>query len=80
MLEIWPDNEQATGIFKKVGTRWVQPAMGGVPLGLRWEAIYPLMNRLELAGPDWDDLHDAVMVLEIAAMDTMREFAPKPNT
>lgn len=80
VLEIWPDNELATDIFKKVGTRWVYPTMGGPPLGLRWEAIYPLMDRLELAGPDWDDLHDAVMVLEIAAIDTMREFAPKPDT
>lgn len=80
VLEIWPDNALATDIFKKVGTRWFYPAMGGTPIGLRWEAIYPLMDRLELAGPDWDDLHDAVMVLEIAAIETMREFAPKPDT
>lgn len=53
--------------------------MGGTPIGLRWEAIYPLIDRLELAGPDWDDLQEAVMVLEIAAIDTMREFAPKPD-
>lgn len=79
MLEVWPDNEQALALFQKVGTRWRYPAMGGTPIGLQWEAIYPLMARLELAGPDWDDLQEAVMVLEIAAIDTMREFAPKPD-
>lgn len=51
--------------------------MGGLPLGLRWEAIYPLMDRMELTGPEWDALHDDLMVLEGAAMDTMQEFAPK---
>ena len=51
--------------------------MGGPHLGLRWEAIYPLMDRLELNGPDWDTLHSDLMVLEAASIETMREFAPK---
>ena len=76
---MWPDNERALALFHKVGTRWVGAPMGGLPLGLRWEAIYPLMGRMELTGPEWDALHDDLMVLEGAAMDTMQEFAPKPG-
>lgn len=49
--------------------------MGGPPLGLRWEAIYPLMDRLELGGPEWDVLHSDLMVLEDSAINTMQEFA-----
>lgn len=77
---MWPDNERALETFQRVGTRWIYPAMGGTPIGLRWEAIYPLMERLELPPPEWDDLHDALTVMEAAAMDTMRKHAPKPKT
>lgn len=49
--------------------------MGGVPMGLQWEAIYPLMEHQ--ADSDWSDLHDALMVMEAEAISTMREFAPK---
>lgn len=53
--------------------------MGGVPVGLEWPSIYPLMDRLELSGAEWDDLHDALMVMEQEAVKTMQEFAPKPD-
>lgn len=62
-------------LFRQIGTRWVSAPMGGVPLGLRWEAIYPLMDRLELNGSEWDVLHGDLMVLENAAINTMQEFA-----
>ncbi|MFT3815437.1 MAG: DUF1799 domain-containing protein [Acidovorax sp.] len=76
-IEVWPDNEQAFSVFQRAGTKWVFPAMGGVPTGLRWEAIYPLMGRLGLDDEGWNGLHDALSVMESAATDTMREFAPK---
>jgi len=75
---VWPDNEQALRLFSRVGTRWVYPAMGGAPLGLRWEAIYPLIDRLNLDAPQWDALHDDLCVMEQAALHTMRQHAPKP--
>ena len=53
--------------------------MGGPPIGLRWEAIYPMMDRLSLDEDGWNDLHDALSVMELAAIDTMREFAPDPD-
>ena len=51
--------------------------MGGTPYGLRWEAIYPMMQRVAKSDDEWQDLHDALMVMEAEAVDTMREFAPK---
>lgn len=54
--------------------------MGGVPIGLQWEAIYPLMERKKLDDDQWNDLHDDLMVLEMAAIEVMHEFAPTPQT
>lgn len=53
--------------------------MGGPPIGLRWEAIYPLMDRLQLDDPQWTALHEDLMTMEQAAMETMRDNAPKPK-
>ena len=75
MLEVWPDNERALALFRQIGTRWVSAPMGGGPLGLRWEAIYPLMDRMALDSQEWDVLHSDLMVLENAAINTMQEFA-----
>lgn len=50
--------------------------MGGVPLGVRWEAMYPLMDR-KASGEAWDELHEYMMVIEAEALATLREFAPK---
>lgn len=77
---MWPDNEQPLAIFRKVGTRWRTPPMGGCPMGLDWPAIYPLMDRLGLPDDAWNDLHDALMVMEQEAIKTMREFAPQDNS
>lgn len=54
--------------------------MGGAPLGLRWEAMYPLMDRLGLDASDWNELHEAMMVIEAEALATIREFAPKDKS
>ncbi|KQP39679.1 hypothetical protein ASF44_08075 [Pseudorhodoferax sp. Leaf274] len=78
-MEVWPDNERALALFQRVGTRWAYPTMGAVPLGLRWEAIYPLMDRLGLCNAEWDDLHSCLMAMEQSALKTMRDFAPKPK-
>lgn len=76
-MELWPDNLQAYELFRRVGTRWRLPPMGGVPVGLQWEAIYPLMDRLGLDDEHWNDLHESLMSLETYAVEVMREFAPK---
>lgn len=51
--------------------------MGGIPIGLQWEAIYPLMDRLKLDDDEWNDLHDSLIVMEREAIATMHEFAEK---
>ena len=77
IVEIWPDNERAYELFLRIGTRWMHSPMGGVPTGLRWEALYPLMDRLGLDSSEWNDLHECLMVMESEAILTKLEFAPK---
>ena len=77
IIEVWPDNESVLELARLIGTRWVYPPMGGAPLGLRWEAMYPLMDMLELDSAAWNELHEAMMVIEAEALATIREFAPK---
>lgn len=79
VIEVWPDNELALSIFQRVGTKWLYPPMGGAPNGLRWEAIYPLMDHAGATGDAWQGLHDDLTVMEHEAIATMKEFAPKTN-
>lgn len=73
---IWPDNAKAFDVFKRVGTKWNHPPMGGVPVGVQWDSIYPLMDRWGLSHEDWLELHDDLSVMEVNAILTMREFTP----
>lgn len=57
-------------MFQRIGSRWVFGAMGGVA-GIRWEAVYPLMDRLGLAPDDWDALLSDLEIMEHAAMEVM---------
>lgn len=67
---MWPANLPAFDLFRRIGTRWVVGMNG--PSGLRFEAIYPLMDRMGLAPAAWDDLLSDIEVMEHAALDTMR--------
>ena len=52
-------------------TQW---AVGfGGRTGLRYEALYPLLDRMDLPQDEWEDLFDDVRTLEIAALTQMSE-------
>nr|WP_309832209.1 DUF1799 domain-containing protein [Paracidovorax wautersii] len=67
---IWPENSRAFHFFRRLGTRW---RIGG----LRWEAVYPLMDRLGLAPDEWDALLEDLEVLEGAALKEMERQQKK---
>lgn len=49
-----------------MGTRWYAGPAG--PIGLRWESIYPLMDRMGLTAEEWDTLRADLEVMERAAL------------
>lgn len=69
-VEVWPENWQAFEVFSRLGTQW-SVSMGG-PTGLRYEAIYPLIDRM-CGRDDWLQMFDDLQTMERAALDVMRE-------
>ncbi len=66
IVEVWPENWRAFSLFTKLRTQW-NAGMGG-PIGLRYEAVYPLIDREAENAEDWNDLFDDVRVIESAAL------------
>ena len=75
-MEVWPENLPALRMFQRIGSRWVFGAMGGVA-GIRWEAVYPLMDRLGLEPAEWDALLSDLEIMENAAMEVMNRKEEK---
>ncbi len=68
-VEVWPENWPIVMLFCRLGTQW-QVGMSGA-VGLRYEAVYPLLDRLFADG--WQQAFDDLQVLERAALDAMRD-------
>ena len=69
---MWPDNARAVRFFSRILGRWHLDG-GGLPTGLRWESIYPLIDRMGLAPSEWDALAADLEVMEAAACSHLRE-------
>lgn len=68
---VWPANLKAFEFFQRIGTRWCV-GMSGVT-GIRWEAIYPLIDRMGLDGDAWDQMVSDLEVMEQAALGVMNK-------
>lgn len=71
-LLVWPDNWPAVRLFLRVCDRWHYEAPGA-PAGLRWEAVYPLMDRMDLEPGEWNALAADLEVMADAACAAIRE-------
>lgn len=60
-------------LFQAVATQW-NHSMNG-PTGLRYEALYPLLDRQQLEPAEWDHLFRDVQVLEAAALAAIHDTA-----
>ena len=70
-VHVFPENWSAFVLFSRVQTQW-NVSMGG-PTGLRYEAIYPLLDRETDTKDEWLELFQDVQVLEGAALKQMAE-------
>jgi len=43
------------------------------PVGLRYEAIYPLLDRMNLSSVEWDELLEDIEIMERAALAAMHQ-------
>ena len=70
-IEVWPENWRVFVLFSRVQTQW-NVSMGG-PTGLRYEALYPLLDREAKDGEDWQQLFEDLQILEAAALKQMSD-------
>ena len=70
-VEVWPENWRVFVLFSRVQTQW-NVSMGG-PTGLRYEAIYPLIDRDAQDTEDWQQLFEDLQILEGAALKQMSD-------
>lgn len=73
VVAVWPDNWPAFQIFARLQTQW-SVGMGG-RTGLRYEALYPLLDRTAADADEWEALFDDVRVMEYAALKQMSDDA-----
>jgi hypothetical protein len=68
-VDVWPENWRAWSLFIDLSTQW-SVGMGG-RTGLRYESLYPLLDRMEPTAEGWDALFKDVQVMEQAALAAM---------
>jgi hypothetical protein len=69
-VEVWPENWPTFALFAQLGTQWAA-GMGG-PTGLRYEALYPLLDRRCPSDDEWQQTFDDVRTMETAALAALR--------
>jgi hypothetical protein len=70
-VEVWPENWPAFQLFARLGTQWTVGFRGRE--GLRYEALFPLMDRMGLSADEWDQMFSDIRHLESCALEKMRE-------
>ena len=67
---LWPENEAAYALFRAVETQWAYVSVGmtAVRVGLRYEAVYPVMDRVAKTPEEWNELFRDLRVMEAAAV------------
>lgn len=71
VVEVWPENWPAFRLFSRVGTQWRVGVNGRT--GLCYEAVYPLMDRMDLPPDEWDAMLDDIAAMERQALATMHD-------
>lgn len=69
IVDVWPENWRSWTLFMTVGTQW-NLGMGG-RTGLRYECLYPLLDRMCPTDEEWQRLFDDVQLMECAALAAM---------
>lgn len=71
MVEVWEENLPAFQVFCAIGTQWRVGQAG--PIGLDYNVLYHKLDRMRLDPDQYDELEADIMIMERAALETMRE-------
>lgn len=70
VIEVWPENWPSFQLFAKLDTQWNVGGNGLV--GLRYEVIYPLLDRVSKDDDEWESLFSDIRHMERIALNTVR--------
>lgn len=72
VVELGPDCWPAYELMMRMQTQWMVSGMG-FPIGLKYEVLFRMMDRLGLSPAEYDQLEDDVRVMELEALGVMAE-------
>jgi len=72
VVEVCPDCWPAVELMLRMQTQWSVGGMGS-PVGLRYDVLFRMMDRLGLSPAEYDQLEDDVRVMELEALSVMAE-------
>ncbi|MFK7090486.1 DUF1799 domain-containing protein [Chromobacterium violaceum] len=70
-VEVWPDNWQAVQLLNRMSTQW-RVGFGGA-VGLDYNVLYRMMDRLELDPEGFDQMEADMQVMEAAVLELMQQ-------
>lgn len=79
-IEVWPDTEQSLLVFDALGSQWIYAGMGGVPTGIVYASIEPVLRVRKVPAEDWSQVFEDIRVMEAAALEEMhRQHQNRPQ-
>jgi hypothetical protein len=76
-IEVWPDTQNSVLVFDALGSQWIYAGMGGVPTGLVYASIEPVLRVMAISAEDWRQVFDDIRVMEDAALREMHRQRQK---
>ena len=70
-IEVWPDTSQSVLVFDRLGSQWIYAGMGGVPTGLVYASIEPVLRVMNVRAEDWALVFEDIRVMEASALNEM---------
>ena len=70
-VEVWPENWGVVQLFQRLASQWRVSAGGAI--GLDYSVVYLELQRLGVAGDDFNDYLWRLGVIEAEALACMRE-------
>ena len=77
ITEVWPENWLPFQVFHRMGNRWIHGMNG--PTCLDLSAYHLFTQRCKVRKKDYDNVFDAVMVLESEALRVMAKASAEQS-
>lgn len=70
-IEVWPDTIRSVLVFDALGSQWIYAGMGGVPTGMVYASVEPVLRVRGVPAEDWSLVFEDIRVMEAAALAEM---------